>query len=276
MIGDPRDFGTLSKKVSRSCNNFNIFKHIRESLLNCRVIAKRIKKDRSVVKTFYMGCMANLFRLVKSKCPKVFDKKTSARNINAAIIKLTKVDPRFKTRFQVDANIFVKKLSFFMKIFSGIIQKRLIYMNKLRAIQAKKDAIKRAKLAKLAAIKKAKMAKLAKMNKGKKGKAAKGKGKKAAKGKKGAKGKGKKAAKGKKGAKGKGKGKGKKVLKCAKKCKKGNVCTKVCKKTIVGKFTIRKNTKADKKFAKELGLTSFKSQAIAGLFGKWVMQIVKT
>merc|ERR1711957_34308 len=217
MIGDKRDFGTLSKKVSHQCNNINIFAPLRESLLNCRAIGKRIKKDKSVLKTFYMGCMANLFRIVRSKCPKVFDKSSSARNIGAAIIKLTHVENKFKHRLQVDANIFVKKISFFLRVFSGLINKRYTEMEILRKIAAKKAAILRAKLAKIAKAKKEKALKLAKLKKACKGKKGKGKCKALLK-KKGKKGKGK-------GKKGKGKKKpAKKVLKCKQNCKKGSVC----------------------------------------------------
>lgn len=234
MIGDRRDFGSLSINVSRNCNNFNIFKDIRESVLNCRAISRSIKKDRSNVKTFYIRCMANLLRIVKNKCPDAFDKNTSLRNLNWAIIKLTKVDKRFIRRFQVNANIFIKKLSFFMKVFSPLIKKRFAYFNKLRDIAKKKAAAKRAKLNK--------MKKSKGKNKGKKEK----------------------------------KKLNKRGLKCPNKCKKRKVCIKICKKSIEGKITVRRNTKADNKFAKDIGLNSFKGQAIASLFGRWVKQIIHT
>lgn len=247
MIGDKRDFTTLSKIVSQNCNKFNIFDHIRESVLNCRAVASSIK-NKSAIKSFYMGCTANLFRLVKEKCPKVFDKKTSGSNINAAIMRLTQVDPKYKHRFQIDANIFIKKLSFFSRVFSNIINKRLIYLNKLKAIAEKKKTLEIAKKAKLLAEK----IKRIKENKGKN---------------KGKKSKGKKEKKNPK----------KKKLQCKQKCKKGMECKKVCKKIKINtsaKLSIPKNNKSDKKFVKEMKLATFKGQTIAALFAKWIEAII--
>lgn len=261
MIGDTRDFATLSKTVSRSCNHINIFKPMRESLLNCRAIQKRIKKNRDVTKTFYIGCMANLFRVIKDKCSHIWDKKSSGRNMSEAIHRLTRVEPKYKHRFQVDANIFIKKLSFFMRLKSDEIHKRYLYLNKIRAIALKKKLAeiarqkKLARLAKLAEKKRLKTLKLCKLGKIKNKKkclAAKKKPKKKVK-------KVKKIQK--------------KKLFCKKACKKGQKCTKVCKKIKIGKFVLRKNTKADKKFVKLMKLSSFKGQTIAALIGKWGVQI---
>merc|ERR1711957_726671 len=160
--------------------------------------------------------------------------------------------------------------SFFLRVFSGLINKRYTEMEILRKIAAKKAAILRAKLAKIAKAKKEKALKLAKLKKACKGKKGKGKCKALLK-KKGKKGKGK-------GKKGKGKGKkkpAKKVLKCKQNCKKGSVCKKVCKKVLVGKWTLKKNTKAQAKFVKAIRLSTFKGQTLAALFGHWVMQIIK-
>jgi hypothetical protein len=155
MIGDARDFGSVSKAIVKHCNNVNIFEDIRESVLNCRVISSSIK-DRLTIKTLYMGCMANLFSLVRDRCPKVFEKSSSLVNINSAIVKLTNVDKRLKGRLQIDANIFVKKLSFFTKVFSGAIQKRILLLNAIRAENARKAALRRKELARLAKLNKEK------------------------------------------------------------------------------------------------------------------------
>lgn len=309
MIGDTRAFGTLHKLVSHKCNNINIFAPLRESLLNCRAIAKRIRKDKSVMKTFYMGCMANLFRIVRAKCPKVFDKASSARNIGSAIMKLSHVEKKFKHRFQVDANIFIKKISFFLRLFSHIINKRYIVMNKLRVIAAKKAAALRAKLAALAKIKKAKALAHKKLLKKCAALKKKGKDKKdkncvkwykavahvkmikdcALKKKAGTAKKDKRCvALAKKAAaeiakikKANAKAAAKKlalskIVHCKSKCKKGSKCKKICKKVLVGKWTLKPNTKAQKKFVKEVKLDTFKGQTLAALFGKWIMHIAKT
>jgi hypothetical protein len=309
MIGDKRGYAPLKKLVSHKCNNINIFAPLRESLLNCRAIAKRIKKDKSVMKSFYMGCMANLFRLVRTKCPKVFDKSTSAKTIGAAIMKLSHVEKKFKHRFQVDANIFVKKISFFLRIFSHIINKRFTVMQKLRAIAAKKAAIKRAKMAALAKIKKAKALALKKLKKDCAAKKKKGTDKKdkkcvklakaaahvllikncALKKKAGtakkdkkcvalAKAAAKELAKMKKAEAKKAAARlaASKILHCKPNCKKGFACKKVCKKVLVGKWTLKPNTKKQKLFVKEVRLDQFKGNTLAALFGKWIMHIVRT
>lgn len=279
LIGDQREYAVLSKLVSHKCGNMNIFAPLRQSVLNCRAIGRRIKKDKNVQHTFYMGCMANILRVVKNKCPNAFVKSNSLRNLGAAISKLTHVDKRFKHRLSIDANIFVKKLSFFLRVFSGLIQKRLDVMNKLRAIAAKKAAIKRAKDAKAAKILKARMLKI---NKAKK--ICYAKAKKAGGGGKfplteakirkkcDAIGRQKK----KKIIKKKVKKPKKKPLICKQKCKKGFACKKVCKRELVGKFVLKKNTPKQDKFVKLIRLTAFKGQTIAALFGKWIMQVAQT
>ena len=291
MIGDARDFGSVSKAVVKHCNNVNIFEDIRESLLNCRVISSSIK-DRVTTKTLYMGCMANLFSLVKSKCPKVFEKSSSLININAAIIKLTNVDKRLKGRLQIDANIFIKKLSFFMRVFSGVIQKRILLMNAIRAEQVRQEAKKRAELLKLAKLNKAKrVASNAKPKNAKKEQKVAKKAQKIAK----------KNLSGKKAARKNVKGKPKaNKMQCNRKCKKGTECKINCKKTLIEvqvkktasnlkvkgplkillrkftvkkKDTIRKNSKEDNEFVKEMELTGFKASTISSLFGHWIINI---
>merc|ERR1711957_818493 len=157
--------------------------------------------------------------------------------------------------------------SFFLRVFSGLINKRYTEMEILRKIAAKKAAILRAKLAKIAKAKKEKALKLAKLKKACKGKKGKGKCKALLK-KKGKKGKGK-------GKKGKGKGKGKKGKGKKKPAKKVLKCKQNCKKGLVGKWTLKKNTKAQAKFVKAIRLSTFKGQTLAALFGHWVMQIIK-
>jgi hypothetical protein len=246
MIGDQRDFATISKNVAKTCNKINIFQPIRESVLNCRAVARSIK-NKSAIRSFYMGCMANLLSLVKEKCPTVFDKKTSGSYLSAAIIKLTQVNPKIKYRLQVAANIFMKNLSFFSRVFSNQINKRMIYLNKLKVLAEKKKAMEKAKRAKFLADKIKKI----KENKGKNS--------------------------GKKSKDKKEKENPKKKIECKHKCRQGMVCSKVCKRIQTrtdAKFSIPKNAKDDEKLVKEMGLDTSKGQHIAALFGKWIENIL--
>jgi len=232
-INDNRDFTTLSKKVSRNCNKINIFKVLRESILNCKVITRNLNENKPVIKIFNLGCMANILSNIQSACPR-FEKNSSAKNLQKTINILTEVPRGMKKKLEMIARIFVKRLSFILRVFPRHIVERMEELKRLQKMEKSKKLSKSknnkiAKLDKKKQEEKKHLEKLLKSNNSKKA----------------------------------NKGNKKKVNK-----------KKTLKKKLVDKNFIKKNTKEDENFVKITELSGSKSMMIASFIGQYVLKIL--
>lgn len=232
-INDNRDFTTLSKKITKKCNKINIFKVLRESILNCKVITKKLNDNKPVIKVFNLGCMANILTNIQNACP-VFDKNSSGKNLKKTINILTEVPKDWKKKLEMIARIFVKRISFILRVFPRHIVQRIEEIKRLKLLEEKRKKQKLNKSNKLTKTKtksKKKKEKTLNIDDLLKG-----------------------------------------IEK--KKNSKGKKNKNVQKKKIQEKDFIKKNTKADDKFVKETELNSAKSMMIASFIGQYVMKIL--
>ena len=183
--------------------------------------------------------MANILSNIQSTCP-YFEKNTSARNLQKVINILTEVPKDNKQRLEMNAKIFVKRLSFMLRIFPRHVLERVEEIKKLEILaKQKKEKIAQDKLL----LKKNK-----KLNQKKNEE--------------------KKIENLLKGVEIKSKNKKNNANKNLK-----NKKDKSVKQILKEKNIIKKNSKADDKFVKITQMTGSKGMTIASFIGQYVLKI---
>jgi len=136
-LDDRRMPKTISNHILSKCKDLNIFEEMRESVMNCRVIQRKLdKKNKTVIRDFRVGCMSTILNLIRDKC---------------SIVKSSKADKKFKTaldilksipktkvsKLRVLAKRFLKRFAYVLKVFGKDVSKRVAEIKKIELKQEK-------------------------------------------------------------------------------------------------------------------------------------------
>jgi len=148
-INDARTPRDIASAVVSNCPKLNIFDTIREDLINCRTLQRKLdNKNRNIVKDFRVGCMKNILTNIRGKCSVL--KQSNANKIySSALNVLNNLTRKKQVNLRYTGYRFIKRFSIYLKVNEAFVDRRLkimkVFEEKRKKLEAKKRKAKKGK-----------------------------------------------------------------------------------------------------------------------------------
>merc|ERR1712032_670775 len=143
-LNDVRTPRSIADEIVKKCPKFNVFDTIREDLINCKTLQRKIdNKNRKIIKDFRIGCMKKILTNIRNKCP-IFKKSRADKVYSAGLKVLSNLTKPQQRRLRYMGNRFIKIFSLKLRVYKKLVDKRLEILRKIE-LKRKMAAAKKAK-----------------------------------------------------------------------------------------------------------------------------------
>lgn len=144
-FNDYRSQQIIASEISMKCPKLNIFDTIREDLINCKTLQRKLnERNRNIIKYFRTGCMKTILTNIRDKCSVIKNSEADSF-FSGAIEVLNNMTKEQQRRLRYQGNKFVKRMSFSLKVFKKLVDERAAILKKVELKRLKAEAKKKGK-----------------------------------------------------------------------------------------------------------------------------------
>jgi hypothetical protein len=136
-LNDPRTPRDLAREIVRNCPKLNIFDTIRENLINCLTLQRKLdNRNRNVIKDFQAGCMKKILTDIRTSCT-VLQKSNADKAYTSALKLLNNFNQKSQKKLRHIGSKFIRRVSFYLGVTEALVDERLKIMNKFEVKRIK-------------------------------------------------------------------------------------------------------------------------------------------
>jgi hypothetical protein len=115
----------IAEELVQKCPKLNILDEIRENLINCRTIERKLDpRNHKIIQDFHVNCMKKVLMTIQSSCS-VFRESNINKLFTSALLKLNNKTSYSVKRLRYIGHRFFRRALYYLRVTNELIKKRL-------------------------------------------------------------------------------------------------------------------------------------------------------